>query len=136
MITISQAARQLGIGVETIRFYERKGLIAQPPRPARGARDYGGATLARLRFIAGAKRLGFSLAEIGELLALREAPDAGCRAVQARARAKRAEVQARIEGLMRLREALDALLAACPGAGDLSDCSIIGAIEGGAEGRR
>lgn len=130
MTTISEAAGAAGVGVETIRFYERKGLIRQPPRPAGGgARDYGGATLARLRFIAGAKRLGFSLAEIGELLALREAPDAGCRSVQARARAKRADVQARIDGLTRIRDALDALIDACPGTGDLSGCSIMEAIQ-------
>lgn len=125
MTSISQAARETGVGVETIRFYERKGLIAQPPRPARGARDYGGETLARLRFIAGGKGLGFSLAEIAELLALRDAPGSGCRTVRARTRAKRAEVQARIEGLERLRDALDAVLETCPGEGGLSGCSIM-----------
>jgi len=130
MTPISQAARAVGMGVETIRFYERKGLIRQPPRPAGGARDYGGETLARLRFITGAKQLGFSLAEIAELLDLRDAPDAGCRLVQARARVKRTDVQARIEGLMRVRDALDALIETCPGEGDLSGCSIMEAIEG------
>lgn len=135
MTPISHAARAAGIGVETIRFYERKGLIPRPPRPARGARDYGGETLARLRFIAGAKRLGFALAEIAELLALRAAPDAGCRSVRARARAKRVDVQARIEGLVRVRDALDALIETCPGEGDLAGCSIIEAIEGAGEGK-
>lgn len=130
MTPISQAAKATGIGVETIRFYERKGLIHQPPRPASGARDYGGETLARLHFIAGAKRLGFSLAEIAELLDLREAPDAGCRSVQARARAKRADVQDRVEVLIRIRDALDALIETCPGEGDLAGCSIMEAIEG------
>ena len=135
MTTISQAAKAAGIGVETIRFYERKGLIAQPPRPASGARDYGGETLARLRFITGAKRLGFSLAEISELLERRAAPDAGCRSVRARAREKRADVQARIDGLVRVRDALDALIESCPGEGDLAGCSIIEAIEGASEGK-
>lgn len=133
MTSISQAAMAAGIGVETIRFYERKGLIAQPPRPTSGARDYGGETLARLRFITGAKRLGFSLAEIAELLDLRAAPDAGCRTVQSHALAKRVDVQARIDGLMRIRDALDALIETCPGEGDLAGCSIIGAIEGARE---
>ena len=135
MTTISQAARAAGVGVETIRFYERRGLIRQPPRPTGGgARDYGGETLERLRFIVGAKRLGFSLAEIAELLDLRAAPGAGCRSVQERAREKRADVQARIDGLTRLRDGLDALIDACPGRGDLSGCAILRAIEGGGAG--
>ena len=134
MTPISQAAKAAGIGVETIRFYERKGLIAQPPRPASGARDYGGKALARLRFITGAKQLGFSLAEIAELLELREAADASCRSVQARARAKRTDVQARVDGLLRVRDALDALIETCPGKGDLTGCSIMEAIEGAGEG--
>lgn len=130
MTTISEAAQAAGIGVETIRFYERKALIRKPPRPASGgARDYGGATLERLGFIVGAKRLGFSLAEIAELLALRAAPDTECLSFRERARTKRAEVQARIEGLARVREALDALIDACPGQGALSGCAILGAIE-------
>ncbi|WP_027258031.1 MULTISPECIES: MerR family DNA-binding protein [Leisingera] len=129
-LTIGKAARSAGIGVETIRFYERKGLIRQPPRPtAGGPRDYGGGTLQRLRFIAGAKRLGFSLAETAGLLALLEAPGASCRDVQAQAKAKRGEVQAKIEGLTRIRDSLDRLLGACPGKGSLADCAILEAIE-------
>lgn len=128
MTSIAQAARAAGIGVETIRFYERRGLLHRPPRPASGARHYDGKALARLRFIAGAKRLGFSLAEIAELLDLRETPDAACRSVQARARAKRADVHDRIEGLIRIRDALDALIETCPGEGDLAGCSIMEAI--------
>lgn len=129
-LTIGQAADAAGIGVETIRFYERKGLIARPHRPqGGGARDYSGPVLERLRFVTGAKRLGFSLAEIAELLALRDAPDSGCRTVQGRARAKRAEVQARIDGLVAMRATLDRLISACPGRGDLTQCAILGAIE-------
>ncbi len=120
-LTIGKAARSAGIGVETIRFYERKGLIRQPPRPtAGGPRDYGGGTL---------QRLGFSLAETAGLLALLEAPGASCRDVQAQAKAKRGEVQAKIEGLTRIRDSLDRLLGACPGKGSLADCAILEAIE-------
>lgn len=130
VLTIGKAAASAGIGVETIRFYERKGLIRQPPRPAAGGpRDYGGGTLRRLRFIAGAKRLGFSLAETAGLLALLEAPGASCRDVQSRAKAKRGEVQAKIEGLTRIRDSLDRLLGACPGKGSLADCAILEVIE-------
>ncbi|TMV09996.1 MerR family transcriptional regulator [Ruegeria sediminis] len=130
-LTISQAAREAGMGVETIRFYERKGLIAQPPRPiSGGARDYGGNTLWRLKFISGAKKLGFSLAEIADLLVLRTAPNAGCEAFQARARVKRDDIQGRIEGLTRMRSVLDKLIEACPGRGEIRQCSIVDAIEG------
>lgn len=129
-MTISVAAREAGIGGETIRFYERKGLIDQPPRPADGARDYGGGSVGRLKFISRAKKLGFSLGEIAELLALRDASDTGCGTVQARARARRATVQARIDGLLRVRDDLDDLIAACPGEGGLERCSILGAMSG------
>lgn len=137
VFTIGEAAKAAGVSVETIRFYERKALIRQPPQPVSGGlRDYGGDTLERLRFIAGAKRLGFSLAEIAELLALRSAPNAGCRAVQARARAKRADVQTKLEGLLRIRDVLDNLIAACPGAGGIEDCTILDALDGaGGAGR-
>lgn len=128
--TISAAAREAGVGIETIRFYERKGLIDQPPRPAQGARDYGGETLGRLKFISGAKELGFSLSEIAELLDLQQAPNPECRVVQACARAKREDVQARIDGLLRLRDNLDNLIAACPGDGGLEYCSILNAMNG------
>lgn len=128
--TISAAAREAGIGVETIRFYERKGLIDQPPRPVQGARDYGGETLGKLKFISGAKELGFSLAEVAELLDLQQAPNPSCRVVQGCARAKREDVQTRIEGLLRLRDTLDDLIAACPGNGGIEYCSILNAING------
>ncbi len=130
-LKIGQAAREAGIGVETIRFYERKGLVPQPPRPRDGgARDYGGDTLWRLKFISGAKKLGFSLAEIAELLELRTAPNAGCGEMQTKARAKRNDIQARIEGLVRMRNVLDELIATCPGHGEIRQCSIVDAIEG------
>ncbi|WP_050605697.1 MULTISPECIES: MerR family DNA-binding protein [Ruegeria] len=133
-LRIGQAARKAGIGVETIRFYERKGLVSQPPRPiGGGARDYSGDTLWRLKFISGAKKLGFSLAEIADLLELRTAPNAQCVAMQARARRKRDEIQERIEGLARLKDNLDELIAACPGRGEIQQCSIVDAIERSSE---
>ena len=133
-LKIGQAARETGIGVETIRFYERKGLVTQPPRPIDGgARDYGGDTLWRLKFISGAKKLGFSLAEIAEILELRTVPNTECVAMQARARKKRDEIQDRIDGLVRLRNNPDELIAACPGRGGIQNCSIVGAIERSSE---
>lgn len=128
--TIGQAAKAAGIGVETIRFYERKGLIARPLRPADGrARDYSGDTVARLNFIAQAKEIGFSLTEIADLLSLCAGAGAGCEDVRARAMAKRQHVEAKLEHLTRMRKTLDELIAQCPGKGDISACTILGAMQ-------
>lgn len=130
-LTIGRAAKQAGVGVETIRFYERKGLITRPPRPAAGGfRDYPASTLARIRFIREAQELGFSLGEIAELLALRADPRANCRNVQRRAEAKRAEVKRKVARLEAIGRALDRLIAACPGKGALGTCSILDALQG------
>ncbi|MFC6050407.1 MerR family DNA-binding protein, partial [Methylobacterium hispanicum] len=100
--TIGKAAREAGVGVETIRFYERQGLIAQPAKGA-GYRTYPPEVIARIRFIRQAQRIGFSLKEAQELLALRADPQADCGDVRARARHKIAEVDARIAELLRVR---------------------------------
>jgi len=128
-MTISKAARAAGVGVETIRFYERKGLIAQPPKPvASGFRDYPAATVQRIRFIRQAQEIGFSLREIDELLSLRADPRADCRDVRERATVKLAEVDRKIARLSRIRAALEELIAACPGRGALRACSILGSL--------
>jgi Hg(II)-responsive transcriptional regulator len=132
-ITIGRAAKAAGVGVETIRFYERRNLIDQPPRPAGGgARDYGGDTVARLRFIGQAQEIGFSLAEIAELLSLRASSGAGCEDIRARAVAKRKTVQKKLDRLQQMREALDELISQCPGKGRLSGCTILEAMQSNA----
>lgn len=132
-MTISRAAREAGVGVETIRFYERKGLIAQPRKPAGGgAREYDEETIARVRFVRQAQDIGFSLREIAELLSLRADPGADCAEVRARAMEKRNEVQTKLEQLSRMRDALDRLIAFCPGSGDVTACTILDAVEKGA----
>ena len=128
-MTISRAATQAGVGVETIRFYERKGLIEQPLRPRDGGyREYDCETVERVRFIRQAQELGFSLREIAELLALRTDPNADCSDVRVQAIAKRNDVEAKIGQLENIRSALDVLIARCPGGGDLSACTIMDAI--------
>ncbi|MDA8249748.1 MAG: MerR family DNA-binding protein [Rhodospirillales bacterium] len=127
--TIVAAARQAGVGVETIRFYQRRGLVRQPGKPAAsGARHYPPETVARIRFIRQAQQLGFTLRQIGELLALRAAPDADCAEVRAAAEAKLAEVARKMAQLREMRAALRTLLAVCPGGGGLEACSIMGAL--------
>jgi Hg(II)-responsive transcriptional regulator len=128
-MTIARAARAAGVGVETIRFYERRKLIAQPRKPASGFREYDAETVTRIRFIRQAQELGFSLREIDELLSLRADPAADCAEVRAQAAAKRDEVTQKIANLERIRAALDSLIATCPGSGALRACTILDAIE-------
>ncbi len=128
-MTIGRAAREAGVGVETIRFYERKGLIEQPWRPRdAGFRVYPEETVQRVRFIRQAQEIGFSLSEIDELLSLRADPSAGSSDVRERAIAKRNEVEHKIAHLERIHAALEELISACPGKGALRECSIMEAL--------
>lgn len=130
-MTIGRVAGAAGVGVETVRFYERSRLITRPLRPAAGGfRVYDGETVARIRFIREAQRLGFSLGEIRELLSLKARPGADCRAVRAQAVTKRDEVDQKIGQLRQMRMALDELIASCRGRGALRECSILDALEG------
>lgn len=132
-MTISKAAHAAGVGVETVRFYERQGLIEQPPRPANGGfRIYSQETVRRIRFIRQAQELGFSLREARDLLALRTDTTADAASVKQQARAKLADVEDKIERLEHIRTALYELLEACPGGGPLGGCSIIEALDQGA----
>ena len=127
-LTIGTLADRAGVGVETIRFYERKGLLRRPPRPGTGFRVYPEDAVARIQFVRQAQALGFTLQEIGGLLALRVTPGTDCAAVRTRAVAKRAIVQTRLAELERIRDALDKLIAACPGRGAVATCTILEAL--------
>jgi len=127
--TISRAADEAGVGVETIRFYERKGLIEQPSKPQSGYRVYSGEVVERIRFIRQAQELGFSLREIDELLSLRADPDTDCADVQTQALAKLAEVERKMAQLRTIRSALKELIAACPKRGPAAGrCTILEAL--------
>ena len=128
-MTIGQMARSAGASVETIRFYEREGLLEHPARSASGYRNYPPEAVARLRMIRQAKELGFSLNEIKELLALRVAPGKSCSDVRARAERKIADIDQRIAALKRMKAALARLAAACAGRGPTSECPILEALE-------
>ena len=132
-LTIGRVARNAGVGVETIRFYERKGLIDQPPKPQYGGyRIYSEDTVARIRFIRQAQELGFSLGEISELLSLQADPRAECEDVRAQAKKKLAEVERKITQLSAIRSALRELIAACPRQGLATGrCSILEAMRPG-----
>ncbi|GAB4262883.1 MAG: Hg(II)-responsive transcriptional regulator [Deferrisomatales bacterium] len=132
-LTIGQLAAAAGVGVETIRFYERKGLIQQPEKPMFGFRAYPPEAAARIRFIRRAKELGFTLKEIAELLELRVDPGSNCAEVRARALAKMADMDRKIQALHKMRAALARLAAACRGEGPTSQCPILEAMEDGRE---
>lgn len=128
-LTIGKVAKAAGLGVETVRFYERQGLIAEPARSDSGYRQYGPETIRRLQFIVRAKALGFTLQEIGDLLDLQATPGAGCADVQARAEAKIADIEERITQLDAMKRALGELVVQCRGEGPLSDCPILDALD-------
>ena len=129
-MTISKIAKAAGVGIETVRFYERKGLINQPPKPSIGGyRVYPAETGERIRFIRQAQELGFSLREIEELLSLRMDPKTDCADVRERAQVKLDEITQKIAAMKGIQTALEKLIAACPGQGALQVCSIIDAIE-------
>ncbi len=128
-LTIGQVARQAAVGVETIRYYERLGLIAPPERRPSGYRAFSEGAVRRLRFIRRAKDLGFSLKEISELLELRFDAGGNCAEVRSRASDKIVEVEARIADLQRIKEALGELASSCPGDGPISACPILDALD-------
>ena len=126
-LTIGTAAREAGVNIETVRYYERRGLIERPPK-GDGYRTYSPELVTLIRFIKEAQQIGFSLSEIRELLALRADPSADCSDVQQQAMAKLEEVRRKIEQLRQIGGAVETLIAACPGQGGLQACSILDAL--------
>lgn len=121
-MTIGQVARAAGVHVETMRYYQQRGLLAVPPRPTGSVRRYSEDAVERLEFIRRAQQAGFTLKEIAELLRLAERPD--CRGARGLAAEKLAQVEARIGELERVRVALRALVRACDAGGSRA-CPII-----------
>ena len=128
-LTIGSLAKRAGVGVETVRFYERRGLVRRPARPGTGYRSYPEEAVARIRFIRNAQGLGFTLQEVKDLLSLRVTAGTSCAAVRSRATAKVADVNRRLGELERMRKALESLIAVCPGRGALVKCSILDALD-------
>ncbi|MEW6690123.1 MAG: MerR family transcriptional regulator [Pseudomonadota bacterium] len=126
-MTIGGLAKATGVHVETIRYYQRRGLLAEPRRPAGGVRRYGADAVARLGFIRRAQEVGFTLEEVGVLLKLGETPN--CRGARSLAARKLALVEARLADLGRIRGALRSLLAQCD-TGRERHCPIIDALSG------
>lgn len=128
-LTIGQLARNAGVNVETVRYYERRGLISRPPRPSSGYRRYSEDTLTRILFVKRAKELGFSLKEILELLSLRVNPDTTCGDVKRRAEVKIADIEEKIRSLQKIKKALTRLVALCKGQGPTGECPIMEVLD-------
>ena len=128
-MTIGQVAAGAGVNVETVRFYEREGLLAQPDRAGSGYRQYPDDAVRRIQFIQRAKDLGFSLREVGDLLSLRVDPNTSCADVKARAEAKLSSIDEKLKALERMKRALTALSASCSGTGSTSACPILESLD-------
>jgi MerR family copper efflux transcriptional regulator len=129
MLSIGQVARRAGVGVETVRFYEREGLLEEPPRRASGYRQYSEEVVKRIGFIKRAQALGFSLKEITELLLLRVDAQTSCDEAKQRTEAKIAEVERKLVELQRMRQALLQVHSLCTGPGPAGRCPMLEALD-------
>ena len=127
-MNIGQLARQAGVPIDTVRYYERQQLLPTARRSAGGYRVFDSTDLTRLQFIRRAKALGFRLEEIGELLALSDQRGQDMAQVRDSAVHKLADIEQRIAELQRMHLALTQLVDACPGHGDLQQCPILTAL--------
>lgn len=130
-LSIGKVAGRAGIGIETIRFYEREGLIDDPPRGPSGYRQYPESVVTRLLFIKRAKELGFTLSEIKELLSLRADDERSCEDVRRRAEAKITGIESKIKSLERIKKALVRMIRECNQRGSDPECPILDALDGG-----
>ncbi len=128
-LTIGRLASEAGVNLETVRYYERRGLLPRPPRSASGYRLFPVEAARRLRFIRRAQELGFSLGEIRELLSLRVSRNSTSAEVKARAEAKLADIEARIKSLESMKKTLRKLTKVCVGCGPIAECPILESLD-------
>ena len=128
--TIGRLARESGINLETLRFYEREGLLPKAPRSASGYRLFPTDAARRLRFIKRAQELGFSLKEIRELLGLRLSPRTTSAEIRKRAEAKIADIEGKMKSLASMSKSLRKLTESCDGCAPLSECPILESLDG------
>ena len=129
VLTTGQLAGAAGVGVQTVRYYERIGLLRDPPRSVGGYRQYDGSDLRRLRFVRAAQELGFTLGEIDELLELRVEAGKSCASVSQTADRAIARVDGKVRELNAMRQALARLRVACNEGLPTSECPILEALE-------
>lgn len=135
-LTIGQVAHRSGVGIETVRFYEREGLLVKPERTVSGYRQFDEEVIARLLFIQRAKELGFTLNEIKGLISLRVDPDTSCEDVKVSAEIKIADIENKIRTLQRMKNALSRLTQECCEKGAGLECPILDALDGHRSSRK
>jgi len=128
-LTIGKVAERSGVKIDTLLYYERQGVIAPPERNGSNYRVYEQDTVLRVRFVKHAQELGFSLAEIKDLLELRVSEEAGCADVRDQALAKAADLEEKIRSLQAMHRALTKLADECTGEGPLSACPVLDALD-------
>lgn len=128
--SIGELARRTNISVETVRYYERKGLLKEPQRKPSGYRQYDDETIRILQFILRAKQFGFTLKEIQDLLSTWFNPTSTSTEIRERAKEKVSEIDGKIAVLQQMRHALQSLVERCPGKGPATDCPIFEAFQG------
>jgi Hg(II)-responsive transcriptional regulator len=131
-IRIGELARRAGVSVQTVRYYEGRGLMPEPDRARSGYRQYDRRAVSRLRFIRRAQELGFTLAEIGDLLALRLDPSTGAEDLRGRVREKMSGLDEKMHDLERIRSGLEHLLRECEAGDSSSDCPLLDVLEANA----
>lgn len=127
---IGELAKRADVPIDTVRYYEREGVIPTPTRRESGYRDYGEVDVKRLQFVRRAKRLGFTLSEVRDLLGLSEDCAQDMATFSHHASDKLKDIDTRIEELQRVRSALEALVRECPGRGRLDTCPILATLSG------
>lgn len=128
-LTIGEVGKRAAVHIETLRYYERRGLIPKPRRSPSNYRLYSGETVRRVAFVKRAQELGFSLQDIKELLSLRAAPKARCTDVRMRAEAKMRDIDEKLRTLRRMRRALAGLVGQCSGTGPITACPILESLD-------
>ena len=130
---IGEVAAEAAVNVQTLRYYERVGLLPRPTRRASGYRSYDAHTIRRVRFIKRAQELGFTLAEIGDLLGFREQSESACAQVASRASATLARIAEKIRDLENMRSALSEYVSSCRRREPLDDCPLLRALDRSSE---
>lgn len=128
-LTIGRLAKAVGVNVETIRYYQRRGLIAEPPKPLGGHRRYSARVIEQIGFIRRAQQLGFSLDDVKKLLAFADGTQ--CREARLMAEKKRELVEVQLARLEKMRDELDALITACRANRSRTSCPLITALKQG-----
>lgn len=126
---IGELAERAGVPIQTIRYYERRGLIAEPPRRSGGFREFSPEYIDRIRFIKRAQELGFTLREVEDLLDLRVDPETSCAEIKGETEEKLKNVKEKIRDLERIRDSLSRLIDECQGTGPTSECPILDAMK-------